>query len=101
MITDSRYNDNFLYFKEDGHKYTDTSGSEYLSVTTLIGNYVEPFNEKYWAHRKAKEQGRSEKSIKAEWNRIKNEACSRGVRLMKELNTLLKVLVNFKMQFNI
>lgn len=45
MITDSRYNDNFLYFKEDGHKYTDTSGSEYLSVTTLIGNYVESFNE--------------------------------------------------------
>lgn len=96
MITDSRYNDNFLYFQEDGHKYTDTSGSEYLSVTTLIGNYVEPFNEKYWAHRKAKEQGRSEKSIKAEWNRIKNEACSRGSETHEGIEHAIKSVSKFQ-----
>ena len=77
-------------------KYTDTSGSEYLSVTTLIGNYVEPFNEKYWAHRKAKEQGRSEKSIKAEWNRIKNEACSRGSETHEGIEHAIKSVSKFQ-----
>ena len=32
----SNYNNNFLYFQEEGHKYTDTLGNEYLSVTTNI-----------------------------------------------------------------
>ena len=39
MNIDERYNSNFLYFEEKDHRYTDTLGNEYLSVTTLIGKY--------------------------------------------------------------
>ena len=35
----SNYNNNFLYFQEEGHKYTDTLGNEYLSVTSYIENF--------------------------------------------------------------
>ena len=31
---DNRYKDNFLFFDEGPHKYTDTLGNEYRSVTT-------------------------------------------------------------------
>ena len=44
----SNYNNNFLYFQEEGHKYTDTLGNEYLSVTTNIENYCPKFNADYF-----------------------------------------------------
>ena len=74
----SNYNNNFLYFQEEGHKYTDTLGNEYLSVTTNIENYCPKFNADYWARKKAKERGISEKRIKEEWAAITKEACERG-----------------------
>ena len=41
---DNRYEQNFLFFEEEGHKYNDSFGNEYLSVTTLIhDNYVPKF----------------------------------------------------------
>lgn len=52
-MKDTRYDSNFLYFQEEGHKYTDTNGNRYLSVTTLIhDNYVPKFDKKYWLHKK-------------------------------------------------
>ena len=57
------YKDIYLYFDEGPHKYTDSNGNEYISVTTIIGNYCPKFDVKYWAHRKAREQGVSEKEI--------------------------------------
>ena len=57
-MRDSRYDTNFLYFEEGPHKYTDTNGNEYKSVTTLIhDNYVPHFDKKFWLHKKAKELG--------------------------------------------
>ena len=63
MNIDERYNSNFLYFEDSNHRYTDTLGNEYLSVTTLIGKYHEKFDVKYWARIKAKEQGKTEKQF--------------------------------------
>lgn len=37
-----------LTFEPVAHKYTDDTGLEYTSVTTVIGKYKEPFNQKYW-----------------------------------------------------
>lgn len=96
MILDTRYNDTFLYFEEDGHKYTDTQEHEYLSVTTLIGRYHCKFDADYWAHKKAKEQGKSEKQIKAEWQRIKDEACQRGTHQHNNLEDAIKDVSMFK-----
>jgi len=38
-----------LTFEPNEHKYSDETGRVYTSVTTLIGQYQEPFNEKYWS----------------------------------------------------
>lgn len=49
-MRDKRYDEIFLYFKEDGHKYNDSNGNSYTSVTTLIhDNYIPKFNKKILA----------------------------------------------------
>lgn len=93
---DNRYNNNFLYFDEGPHKYTDSLNNEYRSVTTLIGDYYPHFDADYWAHKKAKEQGKSEKAIRAEWERIKNEACERGTKTHNGLEDAIKEVSKFK-----
>ena len=93
---DNRYKDNYLFFEEKAHKYTDTLGNEYRSVTTLIGDYYNHFNADYWAHKKAREQGKSEKQIRAEWNRIKDEACERGTATHNGIEDAIKSVSKFK-----
>ena len=93
---DNRYTENFLFFEEQAHKYNDTFGNEYRSVTTLIGDYYPHFDADYWAHKKAKEQGKSEKAIKAEWDRIRNEACERGTKTHNGLEDAIKEVSRFK-----
>ena len=96
MKLDERYLTNFLYFDEGPHRYTDTLGNEYRSVTTLISDYYPHFDADYWAHKKAKEQGKSERQIKAEWERIKNEACERGTKTHNGLEDAIKDVSMFK-----
>ena len=93
---DNRYKDNFLFFDEGPHKYTDTLGNEYRSVTTLIGDYYNHFDADYWAHKKAREQGKSEKQIRAEWDRIKDEACERGTATHNGIEDAIKSVSKFK-----
>lgn len=90
------YKNTFLYFDEGPHKYTDSNNNEYISVTTIIGNYVPKFNAKYWAHKKAKEQGVSEKEILKQWEKIKTEACSRGNVTHNGLENAIKDVSKFK-----
>ena len=93
---DTRYKDNFLFFDEGPHKYNDTLGNEYRSVTTLIGDYYNHFDADYWAHKKAREQGKSEKQIRAEWDRIKDEACERGTATHNGIEDAIKSVSKFK-----
>ena len=71
-------------------------GNEYLSVTTLIHDYYNNFDAAYWAHKKAREQGKSEKAILAEWDRIRDEACSRGTKTHNGLEDAIKEVSKFK-----
>ena len=92
-MRDSRYDEVFLYFKEDGHKYNDSNGNSYTSVTTLIhDNYVPKFNKKYWLHKKSKELGISEKQLEKQWQDITNEACTRGTITHNGLEDAIKKL---------
>jgi len=95
-MRDVRYDNVFLYFEEEGHKYTDTLGNEYLSVTTLLGRYGADFDVKYWAHKKAKEQGVSEKEIIKQWDKIKNEACTRGTKTHNGIEDAINEVSQFK-----
>lgn len=93
---DNIYNSIHLYFDEGPHKYTDSNGNEYISTTTIIGNYAPKFDEKFWAHKKAREQGVSEKEILRQWARIKNEACDRGTNKHNALEDAIKENSKFK-----
>lgn len=90
------YLNTYLYFDEGPHKYTDSNGNEYISVTTIIGNYVPKFDAKYWARKKAKEQGVSEKEIIRQWNKIKDEACNRGNATHNGIEDAIKEISKFK-----
>ena len=95
-IMNDIYSNTYLYFDEGPHKYTDSNGNEYISVTTLIGDYCPKFDAKYWAHKKAKEQGVSEKEIIKQWDRIKNEACDRGTNTHNGIENAIKDVSKFK-----
>ena len=95
-IMNDIYTNTYLYFDEGPHKYTDSNGNEYVSVTTLIGNYCPKFDAKYWAHKKAREQGVSEKEILKQWDKIKNEACDRGTNTHNGIENAIKDVSKFK-----
>ena len=90
------YKNIHLYFEEAGHKYTDSNGNQYISTTTIIGQYAPKFNTKYWAHKKAKEQGVSEKEILRQWNQIKDEACKRGTNTHNGIEDAIKDVSKFQ-----
>ena len=92
----SIFNDNFLYFDEVPHKYTDTYGNEYISVTTIIGNYSPKFDKDYWLHKKAKELGITEKELAKRWQDITDEACTRGSHTHNGLEDGIKGSSMFK-----
>ncbi len=96
-MRDSRYDEIFLYFKEEGHKYTDTNGNSYTSVTTLIhDNYVPKFDKNFWLRKKSKELGISGKQLEKQWQNITNEACSRGTAIHNSLEDSIKEVSMFK-----
>jgi len=45
-----------VQFQEEGHKYFNEDNEEYISVTTLIEKYKEPFDAKFWSEYKAIEK---------------------------------------------
>ena len=92
----SIFNDNFLYFDEGPHKYSDTYGNEYISVTTIIGNYSPKFDKDYWLHKKARELGITEKELAKRWQDITDEACTRGSHTHNGLEDGIKGSSMFK-----
>ena len=97
IMRDPRYDEVYLYFQEDGHKYNDTLGNKYMSVTTLIHeNYVPKFNKAYWLHKKARELGVSEKTLEKQWQDITDEACARGTATHNGIEDAIKDVSMFK-----
>lgn len=72
-------------YNDEKHEYSH-QGIIYTSVTTLIGQYKQPFNAKEVATAYAKKHGKTPEYWIAEWEKTKNEACARGTafHLMKE-----------------
>lgn len=89
-------NEIYLYFDEPKHKYTDSLGNEYISVTTIIGDYCNKFDSKFWSRKKAKEQNTTEKKIIEQWDKIKNEACTRGTKTHNAIEDGIKDCSKFK-----
>lgn len=96
QLRDTRYNDIKLIFKEDGHKYNDSYGNEYLSTTTLLHQYKPIFDKQYWLTKKAKELGISKKRLAKQWQDITDEACQRGTKTHEGLENGIKDSSMFK-----
>uniref|UniRef100_A0AAU8MK32 Exonuclease V n=1 Tax=Geladintestivirus 2 TaxID=3233134 RepID=A0AAU8MK32_9CAUD len=96
-MKDTRYDEIFLYFKEEGHKYNDSNGNSYSSVTTLIhDNYVPKFNKAYWLRKKSKELGITAKQLAKQWQDITDEACTRGTITHNGIEDAIKDASMFK-----
>lgn len=95
-LKDTRYNDVKLIFKEDGHKYNDTNGNDYISTTTILHSLAPAFDKKYWLRKKSKELGISEKRLEKQWQDITDEACSRGTKTHNGLEDGIKTSSMFK-----
>ena len=95
-LKDTRYNNVKLIFKEDGHKYNDTNGNDYISTTTILHSLAPAFDKKYWLKKKAKELGISEKRLEKQWQDITDEACSRGTKTHNGLEDGIKTSSMFK-----
>ena len=94
---DSRYNSDYLYFDEPTHKYTDSLGNSYISVTTMIhDNYTPKFDKKYWIRKKSRELGISSKELERQWQAITDEACSRGTATHNGIEDAIKENSMFK-----
>lgn len=94
---DSRYNSDYLYFDEPTHKYTDSLGNSYISVTTIIhDNYTPKFDKKYWLRKKSRELGISSKELERQWQAITDEACSRGTATHNGIEDAIKENSMFK-----
>ena len=94
---DSRYNSDYLYFDEPTHKYTDSLGNSYISVTTMIhDNYTPKFDKKYWLRKKSRELGISSKELERQWQAITDEACSRGTATHNGIEDAIKSVSKFK-----
>lgn len=94
---DSRYNSDYLYFDEPTHKYTDSLGNSYISVTTMIhNNYTPKFDKKYWLRKKSRELGISSKELERQWQAITDEACSRGTATHNGIEDAIKENSMFK-----
>jgi len=64
------------YFDEPHKYYLD--GKELVSVTTLIHEYVEPFDEEYWSEFKGREFNIHPRIIQRAWKFINNKGTMKG-----------------------
>lgn len=60
-------------FTEKNHKYTGSTGRNYISTTTVIGKYKNPFDSDYWSTYKAIERIVGKKAGFEFFNRVKKE----------------------------
>ena len=57
-------------FNEDSHTYWNDDGNKYISVTTLIDKYVQPFDSDFWSKYKALEKVLGTDMFKMEKSRL-------------------------------
>lgn len=77
-LRDQRYHEVKLNFNAEFHKYKDSFGNPYKSMTTVLGELKPEFDRKYWLRKKSLELGTSERALAKQWQDITDEACARG-----------------------
>jgi ATP-dependent exoDNAse (exonuclease V) beta subunit len=75
-----------IKFNEAAHTYTHKdTGEKFISVTTLLGKYKQPFDRDGHSKRVADREGVSQELVLEMWEEEKNRACKRGTDIHKIL----------------
>ena len=81
-----------IKFDEAAHTYTHKdTGEKFISVTTLLGKYKQPFDRDGHSKRVADREGVSQELVLEMWEQEKNRACSRGTNI----HAVLEDYINF------
>ena len=81
-----------IKFDEASHTYTHKDTDEkFISVTTLLGKYKQPFDRDGHSMRVAKREGVSQEMVLEMWEQEKHRACKRGT----DIHKLLEDYINF------
>ena len=76
-------------FCEESHTYTDPSGNNLVSATTLIGKYKPKFDSNTHAERVARREGLTKEIVLGMWEDEKNRACEYGTHIHKVMEDFL------------
>ena len=79
-----------ITFDEVNHKYYNEFGVEYISVTTILGQFKKPFDTEGHASRVAERQGTTVEAVKNTWKSITVEAQEKGKAYHKAMEDYLK-----------
>ena len=75
-----------IKFDEKSHTYTHIDTEKpFISVTTLLGKYKQPFDRDGHSKRVADREGVSQELVLEMWEQEKNGACTRGTNIHKVL----------------
>ena len=75
-----------IKFDEKSHTYTHVDTKKpFISVTTLLGKYKQPFDRDGHSKRVADREGVSQELVLEMWEQEKNRACTRGTNIHKVL----------------
>jgi len=81
-----------IKFDEASHTYTHVDTKKpFISVTTLLGKYKQPFDRDGHSKRVAKREGVSQELVLEMWEEEKNRACTRGT----DIHKILENYINF------
>ncbi|MEO0797385.1 MAG: hypothetical protein AAFX93_19715 [Verrucomicrobiota bacterium] len=78
-----------LTFTEADHRYVDSTGAEYASVTTVAKSDFPKFNAEAAAWRIATREGRKVDDVLAEWDATREAACTYGTRVHETAEDVL------------
>ena len=81
-----------IKFDEASHTYTHKDTKKpFISVTTLLGKYKQPFDRDGHSKRVAEREGVSQELVLEMWEEEKNRACKRGT----DIHKILENYINF------
>ncbi len=83
-----KFNDPNFKFYEDSHMYT-YSGKKLKSVTSILKDFKEVFDKKYWSEKKAHERGVDPSIILNEWDIKSKRSMDLGTKVHKFIEDFL------------
>lgn len=63
------------------HRYFDTDGKEYDSMSRVIARFKKKFDAEKWSRIVAKKEGVSQNQIKKKWDKMRDDAAEHGTRI--------------------